>query len=110
MKRCAEVSQRQPPAPWVSERSRPARAPERGDSPFLILDAPNDQTVHPQQSEELAWDLGANGVPHELVSVTQGGHGFSTQGETPDEAAIIHLVVAFFVRTLVSHQPLANGA
>ena len=80
-----------------------------GDPPFLILDAPNDQIVYPQQSEELAWDLGANGVPHELVSVTQGGHGFSTQGETPDEAAIIRLVVAFFVRTLVSHQPLANG-
>ena len=80
-----------------------------GDPPFLILDAPNDQIVYPQQSEELAWDLGANGVPHELVSVAQGGHGFSTQGESPDEAAIIRLVVAFFVRTLVSHQPLAGG-
>ena len=45
----------------------------------------------------------------DLVSVTQGGHGFSTQGEAPDEAAVIRLVVAFFVRTLVSHLPLADG-
>jgi acetyl esterase/lipase len=81
-----------------------------GDPPFLILDSNNDQIVYPQQSEELSWDLGANGVPHELVSVTQGGHGFSTTGESPDEAAIIRLVVDFFVRTLVSHQPVGGGA
>ena len=80
-----------------------------GDPPFLILDAPNDEIVYPEQSEELAWDLGANGVPHELVSVTQGGHGFSTPGESPDEAAIVRLVVGFFERTLVSHHPLAGG-
>ncbi len=82
----------------------------RGDPPFLILDAPNDEIVYPQQSEELSWDLGANGVPHELVSVTQGGHEFSTPGESPDEAAIIQLVVDFFVRTLVLHQPVGGGA
>ena len=78
----------------------------RGDPPFLILDSNNDQIVYPQQSEELAWDLGANGVPHELVTVQQGGHAFSTTGESPDEAAIIALVVDFFVRTLVSYQPV----
>ena len=41
--------------------------------------------------------------------MTQGGHGFDTGGEIPAEAAIIRLVVDFFVRTLVVHQPLADG-
>ena len=80
------------------------------DPPFLILDSNNDEIVYPQQSEELAWDLGVAGVPHELLSVTDGGHAFDTVGEVPSEQAVIAAVVDFFVRTLVQHQPLAQGA
>ena len=80
-----------------------------GDPPFLILDSNNDEIVYPQQSQELSWDLGANGVPHNLVQVTQGGHEFDTVGESPSETAIIGLVVDFFARTLVFHQPITSN-
>ena len=30
-----------------------------GDPPFLIVDSDNDEIVYPEQSLELAWDLGA---------------------------------------------------
>lgn len=80
-----------------------------GDPPFLILDSNNDEIVYPQQARELSWDLGANGVPHHLVQVTQGGHEFDTVGESPSETAIIGLVVDFFARTLVFHQPITSN-
>jgi acetyl esterase/lipase len=81
----------------------------RGDPPFLILDSNNDEIVYPQQSEELAWDLGVAGVPHQLVNVFDGGHAFATVGEVPSEPEVIADVVDFFVRTLIEHQPLAAG-
>jgi acetyl esterase/lipase len=80
-----------------------------GDPPFLIVDANNDEIVYPQQSRELSWDLGANGVPHRLVQVSQGGHQFDAAGESPSEKAIIGLVVDFFVRTLAFHQPFTSN-
>jgi len=80
-----------------------------GDPPFLILDSNNDEIVYPQQSEELAWDLGANGVPHRLVTVTEGGHGFDTAGESPSESAIVAMVVDYFVHVLVLHEPIASS-
>jgi len=80
-----------------------------GDPPFLILDSNNDEIVYPQQARELSWDLGANGVPHHLVQVTQGGHEFDTVGESPSETAIIGLVVDFFARALVFHQPITSN-
>ncbi len=75
-----------------------------GDPPFLILDSNNDEIVYPEQSLELAWDLGVYGDSRELVTVTQGGHEFDTAGESPSEPDIIHLVVAFFALTLVYHR------
>ena len=76
-----------------------------GDPPFLILDGDNDEIVYPQQSEELAWDLGANGVPHQLVSVHDGGHAFSTPGESPSQADIVQMIVGFFQQTLADRHP-----
>ncbi len=81
----------------------------RGDPPFLIFDSDNDEIVYPQQSDELSWDLGADGVPHRLVTVTQGGHTFDTVGESPSQTAIIGLVVDFFVRTLVLDEPIVSN-
>ena len=83
-----------------------------GDPPFLILDSDNDEIVYPQQSEELAWDLGAAGVPREhLVQCsTQGGHEFDTAGEVPvGDGRSSALVVDFFARTLVFHQPITSN-
>jgi acetyl esterase/lipase len=81
-----------------------------GDPPFLILDSNNDEIVYPQQSMELAWDLGVADVPHQLVTVFDGGHEFDTVGEVPSEAAVISLVVDFFVRTLGGHHTGGGGA
>ncbi len=79
-----------------------------GDPPFLIFDGDNDEIVYPQQSEELAWDLGANGVPYQLVRVHDGGHAFSTPGESPSQAAIVRMIVTFFQQTLAGRH--ANRA
>ncbi len=75
-----------------------------GDPPFLIIDSNNDEIVYPEQSLELAWDLGVDGDAREIVSVTRGGHEFDTAGESPTESTIIRLVVDFFVRTLIDHR------
>jgi hypothetical protein len=66
----------------------------------------DDEIVYPQQSKEMAWDLAANNVPHQLVIVDGGGHQFDNPGEHPTEAGIAQAIIQFFVRTLVYHQPL----
>ncbi len=88
-------------------KASPTTYVRKGDPPFLILDSNNDEIVYPEQSDELAWDLGLAGVPHELMTVVDGGHEFDTVGEVPPEAAVGAAVVDFFVRTLVEHRPLA---
>ncbi len=92
------------------KRASPVSYVAPGDPPFLILDSNNDEIVYPEQSNELAWDLGLAHVPHRLVTVTGGGHAFDTVGELPPESGVIALVVDFFVRTLVTHQPVGGGA
>jgi hypothetical protein len=79
-----------------------------GDPPFLLLHSTDDEIVFPQQSNELSWDLGGNGVPHQLLIVKGGGHEFNNPGEQPTEAGITRAVADFFVRTLVFHQPITN--
>jgi acetyl esterase/lipase len=88
-------------------KASPTTYVKKGDPPFLILDSNNDEIVYPEQSDELAWDLGLAGVPRQLVTVSDGGHEFDTVGEVPPESAIITTVVDFFVRTLM---PLPRGA
>jgi acetyl esterase/lipase len=86
------------------KRASPVTYIAPGDPPFLIVDSNNDEIVYPEQSLELAWDLGVDGDPRELVTVTEGGHEFDTPGESPSESAIVRLVVAFFVQTLVDRR------
>ncbi len=92
------------------KKASPTTYVKKGDPPFLILDSNNDEIVYPEQSDELAWDLGLDGVPRELLTVYEGGHEFDTVGEIPSESAILAAVVDFFVRTLVEHQPLPPGS
>jgi acetyl esterase/lipase len=80
-----------------------------GDPPFLLMHSTDDEIVFPQQTNEMSWDLAANGVPHEVVMVQGGGHEFDNPGESPNEDAIAHDVVDFFVQTLVSHQPIRSN-
>jgi len=68
----------------------------------------DDEVVYPQQSQELSWDLTANGVPHQLVMVNRGGHEFANAGESPNEANIAQDVVDFFTHTLVQHRLVAG--
>ena len=91
------------------KKASPTSYVKAGDPPFLILESNNDKIVYPRQSQELAWDLGLAGVPHELVTVFDGGHAFDTVGEVPSESAIVNAVVDFFVRTLMEHEPPAQG-
>jgi acetyl esterase/lipase len=92
------------------KRASPTTYVAAGDPPFLILYSNNDEIVSPKQSLELAWDLGAAGVPHQLVMVRNGGHAFDTKGEVPSETDIVNEVVSFFERVLVQHQPLTGVA
>jgi acetyl esterase/lipase len=87
------------PVTWVAH----------GDPPFLVVHSTDDEIVYPQQSQELAWDLAANGVPHQLLLVRGGGHQFDNPGENPSQAGIVADVEGFFIRTLVLHQPIASS-
>jgi acetyl esterase/lipase len=80
-----------------------------GDPPFLLVHSTDDEIVYPQQSQELAWDLAANGVPHQLLMVRDGGHELDNPGENPGQAEIVADVEGFFIRTLVLHEPVASG-
>ena len=92
------------------KRASPTTYVSAGDPPFLIFYSNNDDIVSPKQSLELAWDLGAAGVPHQLVMVQGGGHGFDTKGQVPSQAEIVNQVVGFFERILVQHLPLPGSA
>ena len=81
-----------------------------GDPPFFLLQSDDDEIVYPEQSDELSWDLAANGVPHQLLTVQGGGHEFDNPGEQPTEQGITKAVADFFVGTLVFHQPTGGGA
>ena len=76
------------------------------------MQSTNDTVVYPGQSQELAWDLAANGVPHRLVMVRGGGHAFDDPGASPNEAQLTKLLVQYFVETLVEHSTagLADGS
>jgi dipeptidyl aminopeptidase/acylaminoacyl peptidase len=91
-------------------KASPTTYVKKGDPPFLILDSNNDEIVYPEQSEELAWYLGVDGVPHQLLTVFDGGHEFDTVGEIPSESQVVAAVVDFFVRTLMEHKGPAQGA
>jgi acetyl esterase/lipase len=90
------------------KKASPVTYVRKGDPPFLIIDSNNDEIVYPEQSDELAWDLGLAGVPRELLTVYEGGHEFDTVGEVPPESGVIAAVVDFFVRTLMLHEPVAQ--
>ena len=78
-----------------------------GDPPFLLMHSTDDEIVYPQQTNEMSWDLEANGVPHQIVMVKGGGHEFDNPGEAPGEKGIARTVVEFLVRALVFHQPIS---
>jgi acetyl esterase/lipase len=77
----------------------------KGDPPFLLMHSDNDRIVYPQQSQELSWDLSANDVPNQLVTIRGAGHEFNQAGGSPDPAQITAMVVDFLVQQLEPHRP-----
>ena len=94
------------------QAASPVRYVKAGDPPFLDVQSTNDTVVYPRQALELAWDLAANGVPHQLLMVHAGGHAFDDPGAAPTEAQVTKLVVWYFLETLVFHSTagLADGS
>ena len=80
-----------------------------GDPPFLLVQSTDDEIVYPQQTQELQWDLTANGVPNQLLMVNNGGHEFDNPDESPDEASIVSVVEGFFIRTLELQKSTPNS-
>ncbi len=73
------------------------------DPPFLLLHGDSDKLVPIEQSQELLAALQAVGVPAELVTVTNAGHGFKPAGSAPIEPSrqrISQMVVEFFTQNL----------
>ncbi|MGP0029630.1 MAG: alpha/beta hydrolase fold domain-containing protein [Acidimicrobiales bacterium] len=77
--------------------------------PFLIIHGDEDTIVYPQQSEELAAALRAQGVPVQLIIVHGGNHALTGAGASPDPAQITQDVVNFFVSNLEPHQGETKG-
>jgi acetyl esterase/lipase len=82
------------------EAASPVTYVAAGDPPFLLLHSDNDEIVFFKQSQDLAWELAAAGVPEQLVVVHNGGHEFDQPGEVPDEGTITNYVLSFFVKYL----------
>jgi acetyl esterase/lipase len=59
----------------------PVRAVEPDFPPTLLLHGTADTDVPYQQSVEMATELERVGVPHELVTIPDGGHGFDRDAE-----------------------------
>ncbi|MHB1133391.1 MAG: alpha/beta hydrolase fold domain-containing protein [Chloroflexota bacterium] len=75
----------------------PLRHVSSGDAAFLILHGEQDDVVPLEQSRLLQEALAAAGVPVELVTVAQAGHGFGPQDllAQPSYPELLGRVVAF---------------
>lgn len=89
--------------PELWKAASPVAHVKAGDPPFLIIHGDADTTVPVDQSFRLNAALAAAGVPHELIVVKNGTHGFfplpGTQIE-PARSAIDQALSAFFARYL----------
>ncbi|MFE9694294.1 alpha/beta hydrolase [Micromonospora sp. NPDC005806] len=71
-----------------------------GAPPFLILHGNLDTDVPIRQSETLAQQLRAAGVPTTFVEVRGTAHTLNTPGQEPTPEQITAMVVDFFTTTL----------
>lgn len=60
-----------------------------GDAPTLIIQGDADPIVVPEQARWLADALAAEGVPHELLMIPGGGHGFTREQYTVAGARMV---------------------
>lgn len=68
--------------------------------PFLILQGSDDKRILPRQSQHLADQLHAAGVPATLITVAGTGHTLNTPTEQPGPAQLTTTVADFFTTAL----------
>jgi dipeptidyl aminopeptidase/acylaminoacyl peptidase len=68
--------------------------------PFLILQGSDDKRILPRQSQHLADQLHAAGVPATLIMVAGTGHTVNTPTEQPGPAQLTTTVADFFTTAL----------
>jgi dipeptidyl aminopeptidase/acylaminoacyl peptidase len=66
--------------------------------PTLLLHGDEDTDVPYEQSVMMAHALAAAGVPHELVTIPGGEHGFDGRWSDPPVAAAFQKVLGFLAR------------
>ncbi len=100
--------------PWEVVGIDPARNPSafipfcplknvgRDFPPTLLLHGTNDEDVPFEQSSLMAREMERKGVPHELVVIKNGAHGFDDKWEDPQVQAAFQKVLAFLKRHLGS--------
>ena len=76
--------------PWC-----PARNVTSDYSPTLLLHGDQDTDVPFAQSEQIAAELARHGVPHELIRIPGGGHGFDRNLDNPGVAATFDRALEF---------------
>ncbi|MFN2383733.1 MAG: alpha/beta hydrolase fold domain-containing protein [Gemmatimonadota bacterium] len=90
------------PASPVLVAASPRTHVSADDPPFLLIHGAEDHVILPNQSEWLAEDLQAAGVPASLVLVANGEHELVASGGPldPSEAEITAAITAFFLARL----------
>jgi len=58
----------------LAKEASPVTYIDRGDPPFLIIQGEKDESVNPDQSEELSKDLKKRGIDNELIIVPGAPH------------------------------------
>jgi acetyl esterase/lipase len=82
--------------PRAFDRFCPIRNVTRDYPPTLLLHGDNDTDVPHQQSVDMAAELKKHGVPHEFISIKNGGHGFDGKGaKDPQVAQAFERVMTF---------------
>ena len=70
----------------------PVRNVTREYPPTLLIHGTKDTDVPYEQSVEMAKELAAKGVAHELVTIPDGGHGFDKRNEDIAARTYQHVV------------------
>ncbi len=70
--------------------------------PTLLLHGTNDEDVPFEQSSMMAREMEKKGIPHELVIIKDGAHGFDDKWQDPQVQAAFQKVLAFLKMYLQS--------
>jgi acetyl esterase/lipase len=86
--------------PRAFDRFCPVRNVTGNYPPTLLLHGDNDTDVPHEQSVAMAAELKRAGVPHELISIKGGGHGFDSKMQDADVSAAFDKIELFLKKHL----------